>query len=62
MDGNIRSIKVYVLLAYSIATFSFLWFEKIDQSTLLAMQMPTMVAWLAAHVTQQVAKMRNGNG
>ena len=60
MDGKIRSIKVYLLVLFQITCFTFLWFNKIDQSTLLALSMPTFVAWLAAHVTQQVTKIRNG--
>ena len=61
MDGNLKSAKVYMLVVFSATCFTFQWFGKIGEETLLAMEMPTMVAWLAAHVTQQVNKMRNGS-
>ena len=55
-DGNLKSVKVYALLALGLASFTFLWFGKMGEQTLLALLMPSFIAWLAAHVTQQKAR------
>ena len=61
MDGKLKSTKVYLLVGFQVICFAFLWAGKIDQSTLLAMSMPTFVAWLGAHVAQRRAQIANGN-
>ena len=58
-DGNLKSVKVYAMFGLALACFSFLWFGRMDESTVMAMLVPTFVAWLAAHVVQQ--KARNDN-
>ena len=60
MDGNLKSVKVYLLVALGAACLTFLWFDKMDQSTFMGVMTPTFIAWLAAHATQQVTKLRNG--
>jgi hypothetical protein len=59
-DGKLKSVKVYFMGALAIAAFAFLWFGKIDQATLVELLRPTLIAWLAAHVTQQVLRAKNG--
>ncbi len=60
IDGNLKSVKVYAMFALALACFSFLWFGKMGESTVMAMLVPTFIAWLAAHVTQQREKLKNG--
>ena len=55
-DGNLKSVKVYLMVALGAASFAFLWFDKMGEQTLLALLMPTFIAYLAAHVTQQKAR------
>ena len=63
MDGNVKSIKVYMMVAFTGLNYTYLWFDKIDQSALIALVVPTFVAWIVAHVVQQVAKVKaNGAG
>ena len=57
-DGNLRSVKVYGMFALAIVSFTFRWFDKIDEGTLIALVVPTFVAWLAAHVKQQMERIK----
>ena len=58
MDGSLRSAKVYILLGFTALNYAYLWFDKIDQTTLIAMVVPSFVAWLIAHVVHKANQIR----
>ena len=57
MDGNVKSVKLYLMVALGIASFVFKWFDKIDTTTLVLLLTPTLIAYLKLHVDQQKARM-----
>jgi len=60
MDGNVKSVKLYAMLALGVACFTFLWFDKMNDTTVALMLVPTLIAWLKLHVDQQKAKLKSG--
>ena len=56
-NGRLRSLKVYMMVALAVASFTFRWYDKIDNGTLMLMLTPTFIAWLEAHVAEQKAKI-----
>ena len=57
MDGNVKSVKLYLMVALGIASFVFRWFDRIDTTTLTLLLTPTLIAYLKLHVDQQKARM-----
>ncbi len=60
MDGNVKSVKLGLIVALGIVSFTFRWFDKIGTSELVLLLTPTLIAYLKFHVDQQKARMANG--